>query len=135
MNESVLGKPIRWTVVSYRHDYDFDRARSTGRSPRERVEVPGVSRTGVVSSAGPVPGTAWVIPDERADGEGYAVCVQVPRQGRPTARPVDVERSSAREQAAVMRGRQLGWDTRRLVHLDHGATDVRVAACPIAVAA
>lgn len=93
--ESILGQPITWTTVQYTHRYDFDMARTTGRSPRVRVEVPGETRTGVVWSAGPVVGTAWVIPTERRSGEGHAVCVQIPSQGRPTQRPADVERSRA----------------------------------------
>lgn len=67
-------------------------------------------RTGVAWSAGPLRGTAWVIPDGRAEGEGAAVCVRVSRSKGHTVTESDRRRSTARIQAeglAALRVRQI----------------------------
>lgn len=72
----LLGRRIRWT--------------ESGRA----VGV----RSGVVWSAGPRPGTAWVTPDHRRADEGLCACVTVRESGRHVATPVDQELSLARHQ-------------------------------------
>lgn len=72
MNASLLGQRITWTVTST-----------------------GEQRCGVVWSAGPVAGTAWVIPDERGVDEGRAVCVHIGPDNKNAARGVDERRSTA----------------------------------------
>ena len=119
---SILGQRITWHVVSYSHRYDFDHARATGRSPRVRVENLGAVRTGVVWSAGPVSGTAWVIPDQRVDGEGRAVCVKIEKDGRHVARPQDVERSTAKAHTLALSHRCM---SRSGIQDARGAVDVR----------
>jgi hypothetical protein len=102
--ESILGARIAWSVL-----YD-------GREGDEhRV------RTGVVWSAGPVTGTAWVIPDVPEPAEGYAVCVKVENDGYAAQRAVDYNRSTAA-------GHE--WQLRLIRQRGHvaarGAADVRV---------
>lgn len=55
------------------------------------------TRTGEVWSPGPTTSTVWVIPDERYDGEGHAVCVN--RKGTQSRK--EMERSMAWWQANV----------------------------------
>lgn len=119
--ESILGQRIKWNVVTYAWRYDYDRARTTGENPRQRHENVVTTRTGIVWSAGPTPGTAWVIPDERGGGEGHAVCVLISKNGEHTARPIDAERSTSRDQAIILGVRRMRGD-----YLARGAADVRV---------
>ncbi|OLL69877.1 hypothetical protein Ae168Ps1_6380c [Pseudonocardia sp. Ae168_Ps1] len=63
----------------------------------------GRSRSGTVWSAGPRKYTAWVIPDERRDGEGHAVCVAV-RPSKPFGvTDADRRRSTTEIQAEGLR--------------------------------
>ncbi len=71
--EDLLGRRITWTLT-------------------ETTDRP--TRTGVVWSAGPVQGTAWVVPDEPQDGEGHAVCVRIAPSGHEQ-RSIDLRRSTA----------------------------------------
>lgn len=67
----------------------------------------GAERAGTVWSAGPVTDTFWVVPDERREGEGLAVCLYRIRAGVYRHRKVDVERSGE------------DWQRRRLAELAH----------------
>jgi hypothetical protein len=93
--QSILGRRIAWQVVSYSREWDFEDANRGGHWTVKRVERTSETRTGIVWSAGPVDGTAWVIPDQRESGEGYAVCVRIGKDGRHVQRPTDTERSNA----------------------------------------
>jgi hypothetical protein len=82
----LLGQPITWAVPQPA-TYEAGSWRS--------IPQPDLMRTGVVWSAGPATGTAWVIPDERAEGEGYAVCVVISSKGAHKQREIDIKRSTA----------------------------------------
>lgn len=92
---SLLGQRITWDVV---------RGERVGRTTITHVEK---TRAGIVWSAGPLVGTAWVIPDQPEPGEGNAVCVHINGKGH-TATPNDWVRSDSGAQEivlAALRGR------------------------------
>lgn len=98
---SLLGQRITWTLQPITR-WDSEQ--------RCSVTTPGNERTGVVFSAGPVGGTAWVIPDEREPEEGYAVCVRIDPAGeRHRQGSLELRRSKAEHHAyglAALRVRQ-----------------------------
>lgn len=87
---ALLGQEITWSVPQ-----PPQYAPGSYRS----IPQPDLVRTGVVWSHGPVENTAWVLPDERAEDEGTAVCVAVSKAGKHTQRDVDLKRSTIATQA------------------------------------
>lgn len=83
---SLLGQAIEWTV---------EQAKVYDPETRRMVEPPPDGRSGVVWSAGPVTGTAWVIPDQPREDEGHAVCVLISAKGAHRQRVLDQCRSTA----------------------------------------
>ncbi len=117
---SILGEPIKWSVPQ-EPTYEYPTTRH-GFSRRVSIPTPPIVRAGVVWSAGPVPGTAWVIPDEREEAEGFAVCVQIDTGGQHSQRPVDVARSTSDAQRSTAHRYRL---RREGISAKRGAAGVR----------
>lgn len=118
---NILGEPIKWSVPQ-EPAYEWETTRQ-GFSRRVSIDTPPIVRAGIVWSAGPVTGTAWVIPDEREETEGFAVCVRIDTGGQHSQRPVDVARSTRdaqRNTAHLYRLRREGISAQR------GAAGVRI---------
>lgn len=83
---TLLGRPLTWLM---------DRPELWDPTTRRMVTQDPLERTGLVWSAGPVTGTAWVIPDHHEPDDGHAVCVQITKTGH-RQRHIDQQRSTTK---------------------------------------
>ena len=113
MSAKLIGQRVTWVVLK--------------RDPRSRKLVHDYTRAGEVWSLGPTTETLWVLPDAPRDGEGAAVCVAVKPGGELVQRPPDVERSTAKWQAAELAELRARAEWCRIWHANNAvrAADVR----------